>query len=102
MPSTNKRCNQDMYGQLALKRIGILLETESPAEHLALLVKKHAKAQSDLDIHTQYSVIEDLVIQSLIRKFKDNLLDKYWHLYNVGYFEEDTEIYMKESIKNSS
>lgn len=81
-----------------LTRLGILLGSKTPDKVLAFMVRRESLAHKELCLERDYSVLEDLVVQSLIMKFKDHKLDLLWNYYNVGYFQEDTETYLKSKL----
>ena len=84
------------YANLFLDRLEVLLGTDRPCYILSLLTERKARDYPNLCLKEDYSVLEDLAVQDIIRKFADRKLDHYWHMYNVGYFKEATDKFLEE------
>jgi hypothetical protein len=83
------------------QRLEALLGTDRVDFVLPIMVKRKALKHRNLSIRNDYSILEDLVMQDIILKYKDHKLDLLWFAYNVGYFAEDTEKYLQETMGES-
>lgn len=81
-----------------LKRLSVLLGSDDPAKVLAFMVKQVSRNYPGIDLRTDYSIVEDLAVQQIIKKYGDHKLDMLWTQYNFGYFQEDTESLLKSKL----
>ena len=79
-----------MIKEAIRSRLIILLRSDTPFELIGMVTNSILKFFPEM----HYSVAEDLVMQELIINFEDKRLDRLWHLYNVGYFIHDTQLFL--------
>lgn len=72
-------------------RLQTLLRLDDPFHWVANEVRLKQVLYPDLS----YSTLEDIVLQELILRFSDKILDRRWHLHNVLYFEHDTRVFVE-------
>lgn len=72
---------------LILDRVALNLKSDSPEETLKALTVEMSKSWPDINIDTDYSILEDLAIQKIILEHNDHVLDELWYQYNQGYFQ---------------
>ena len=84
--------------ELIKQRLQVLLRVENPLRFLAIQIEDKKTRYPGLE----ETVLEDLVMQDIITQYKDKALDELWHLYNVGYFYEDTEKFFKQHRSGDS